>query len=94
MVYRPPGARNRPADAPAGGVGNNGVYKATRTPVGVAPKAPPPGAGGANDASEVSKSALKNKKRKEAAKAKAAAEKVRHCHIKILCCSKACLLLL
>jgi len=75
QAYRPPGARNRPADAPAGGVGNNGVYKATRTPVGVAPKAPPPGAGGANDASEVSKSALKNKKRKEAAKAKAAAEK-------------------
>jgi len=67
QAYRPPGARNRPVDAsPA-----NGVFKTSRTPVGVAPGAPPPGAGNANNADgSKSASAMKNKKRKDAAKKK------------------------
>jgi len=73
QAYRPPGARNRPADAPAGEA-KNGVYKASRTPVGVAPPAgaPPPPGSGNDDAA--SKSAMKNKKRKEATKKKKEAE--------------------
>jgi len=70
QAYRPPGARNRPADAPPGSVASNGVYKSSnKTPVGISPKAPPPGAAdNAAGGGELSKSAIKNKKRKEAKK--------------------------
>jgi len=68
QAYRPPGARNRPSDAPPGSVGSNGVYKTAKTPVGISPKGPPPGAADNAGGGELSKSALKNKKRKEAKK--------------------------
>jgi len=68
QAYRPPGARNRPGDAPSGGISDNGVYKTTRTPVGIAPK-PPPGTAPPSESEPLSKTALKNKKRKEAKKA-------------------------
>ena len=73
LFFRPPGARNRPSDAPPGSVGSNGVYKTAKTPVGISPKGPPPGAADNAGGGELSKSALKNKKRKEAKKV---AEKV------------------
>ena len=73
FFFRPPGARNRPSDAPPGSVGSNGVYKTAKTPVGISPKGPPPGAADNAGGGELSKSALKNKKRKEAKKV---AEKV------------------
>ena len=49
------------------------MYKTAKTPVGISPKGPPPGAADNAGGGELSKSALKNKKRKEAKKV---AEKV------------------